>query len=64
MREIKQNKKLKASSLCPPWTRLGLCLERHSSAFTRYCNYQDCMVYGIQQGGRGGGGGGGAYIAQ
>jgi len=25
--------------------------------FTRYCQYQYCMVSGIQKGGRGGGGG-------
>jgi len=28
-------------------------------AFTRYCHYQSCTVYGIQRGGQGGG-----YIAQ
>jgi len=28
---------------------------RRALAFTRYCQYQYCMVYGIQKGGRGGG---------
>jgi len=47
---------LSGDGLCPPppVSDLPSCIARWCLAFTRYCCYQHCIVYGMPKGGRGG----------